>query len=257
MLSFEKSGPPIAAIKNNKRTSDGRKIKMRKVYVTDDDSALDESVLTFDSPVIPIPYKMEGQRSAIYVMGASGSGKSTYIKNSIVASKPGDRRILLFTTADDLDPVFEDAFENFKKVNYMKDVDSLYTLTVEDLKDCLCIFDDFDCSTDVNVNAFMVRLVKSVLENGRKLNISLYCVSHNPRDFIRTRTIILECDTFVCFPQTNRSSVLNFLKIYFDDNKDFLDMVKNTRDNGRFTFCTLHRNVPRYMITHKSIRLLA
>jgi hypothetical protein len=224
----------------------------KQIYVDERSEDLDTDVMYTTEPIQPIPYMLKGQRTAVYVVGASGSGKSTFIAN-MLATMPKKKKRYLFSVQEAKDPAFP---ASIKKVNYMKHKALFSTLEAEDLKNSICIFDDHDLSTDKSVNATAAALLNSLLENGRKLNIDLFVVSHNPRDFLRTRTMILECDTYVLFPQTNRTAVARFLKEYFDDDKDFLATVKSIDDAGRFSFVCLHKNVPRLMTTAKSIRLL-
>lgn len=257
-LTMEKNGPAIAFVKED---------KSKKVYVADAPATMPtvggsiftppkhegERAIIFKDELQPIPYRMKGQRSAVYVVGASGSGKSTFIANCIKTQPKKD--VYLFTTATDMDPALE-KIKRLKKVNYMKAKENIKYVTVDDLKDSICIFDDHDNSTDREINRILQTLVNSILENGRKLKIDMYVVSHNPRDFLRTRTLILECDSFVVFPQTNRVATVRFLKEYFDDDKNFLQKMKFLNDGGRFTFAMFHKNVPRYMVTKHSVQLL-
>lgn len=243
-LTFEKDGPAVA------RVADDKKVK---VYVASGDG---QETMEFAEKIEPVPYKRKNQRVGVYVVGAAGSGKSRFIAQCIKAMPK--KKVLLFTTARDLDPVFD--MDRVHKVDYMEDKETLYTLVPEDLAETICIFDDFDASMDPKVNKFMIMLINSVLENGRKLDIDVFAVSHNPRDYNRTRTLIMECDTFVVFPQTNRTATLKFLKEYYDDDKEFLSMIKNLKDGdkeGQFTYAYLRKNVPRYMVSNKSVRLLA
>ena len=225
----------------------------KQIYVDERSEDLDTDVMYTTEPIQPIPYMLKGQRTAVYVVGASGSGKSTFIAN-MLATMPKKKKRYLFSVQEAMDPAFP---KSVKKVKYAKELATFLTLSPEELKDSICIFDDHDTSTDKDVNKAAAALLHSLLENGRKLNIDLFVVSHNPRDFNRTRTMILECDTFVLFPQTNRTAVTKFLREYFEDDKDFLATVKAVNDGGRFSFVTLHKNVPRYMLTTHSARLLA
>ena len=243
-LTTEKTGPPIAKVKGSKAVAGAT----TKLYVADGPGPT-----TFESSGLQyVPYVLKGQRVAVYIVGAAGSGKSVWIANA-VKSLPA-KETFLFTTASDLDPAFDD--DRVTLVDYMSDPSVLDDFSIDDLADSICIFDDFDNSTNSAINAKMQAIIRTVLENGRKLKIDVFVVSHNPRDYQRTRTLILECSTFVVFPQTNRAATMRFLKEYFDDDKRFLERVKRVADGGRFTWVALHKAVPRYMVTEKSASLL-
>lgn len=231
-------GPPIARAKGNKKL---------KLYISDGPGP--ESYES--SGLQCIPYATSGQRVAVFVVGASGSGKSTWISQAIKTMKHKD--VILFTTAEDLDPAYG---KRVIKIDYMNDPSIIEDFDITELEESICIFDDFDNSTNSAVNSAMGRIIKTVLENGRKLKVDVFVVSHNPRDYMRTRTLILQCQTYVLFPQTNRNASMKFLKEYFDDDRDFLTNVKRLTDGGRFTWVALHKNAPRYMLTERSAHLL-
>tara|TARA_R110002072_G_scaffold253850_1_gene412629 strand:+ start:1045 stop:1806 length:762 start_codon:yes stop_codon:yes gene_type:complete len=243
-LTTVKDGPPIAKVKGSK----GLGGATTKLYVADGPGPT-----SFEASGLQlVPYTMKGQRVAVYIVGAAGSGKSVWIANAIKAMPK--KQTLLFTTASELDPAFDK--DKVVQIDYMADPEILNTFNIDDLQDSICIFDDFDNSTNPKINAQMQAIIRTVLENGRKLQIDVFVVSHNPRDYNRTRTLILECSTFVVFPQTNRAATLRFLREYFDDDRRFLERVKRISDGGRFTWVALHKSVPRYMVTEKSATLL-
>ena len=249
-LTFQKE---TKGVKNEGPIAFFKEDRKKKIYVTPAvasmpdaqghfapiDHTAEKRVMVFKDELQPVPFTMKGQRSAVYVVGASGSGKSTFIANAIKASGRG-KDVYLFTTATDLDPALA-KLKKINKVDYVNDPEALKEIHVDDLAESICIFDDHDNSTNRAVNSTMQRLVNAILENGRKLKIDLYVVSHNPRDFLRTRTLILECDSYVVFPQTNRIATDRFRSI-----PDAHSRARAPRKSGRAHF--VRQNMFEYVI---------
>lgn len=224
---------------------------------------------------IPIPYlsKKSKQRSAIFISGVSGSGKSTIAKQlidgykSILPKLTDDKgnkqkyRIIFFTQSPDLDPAFQEIAHKkdgslrpeFIHVVLGKDP-FYYQLTPELMKNSIIMFDDYE-NVDKQTFAFTLNLIKDLLERGRKLNIQLILVNHQTQNYSRTRPIIFECDSFVLFPNSNPNSVKKFLLSYLDiDKKEVDDIINQAME--QFDFLYIHKSVPRYIMSRNKIRLL-
>ena len=224
---------------------------------------------------IPIPYlsKKSKQRSAVFISGVSGSGKSTIAKQLIdgyksilpkLTDKDGNKkkyRIIFFTQSADLDHAFEEVAK--KRDGTIRDEfihvvigkDPYYgSLTPELLKNSIIIFDDYE-NVDKATFAFTITLIKDLLERGRKLNIQLILINHQTQNYSKTRPIIFECDSFILFPNSNPNSVKKFLLSYLDIDKKEVDELINQAMN-QFDFLFIHKSVPRYVMSRNKIQLL-
>ena len=222
-----------------------------------------------DLKVIPYHDKKHKQRSAIYISGIAGSGKSSLCAQILETTDPD--RIILFSTASELDPVYrkyEDEDEKhykkcvkekkeykpkFIRINLKTD-EALELVQVENLKDSTCVFDDFQVLTK-NRFAVVQKLLDDCLENGRKLNIQIISIVHQSQNYNKTRNIIFESDTFILFPWTNQNAVKKFLKSYGDMNDDEIKEAIDMSSN-KFDFLLYRKSYPRYIQTKRQIKLL-
>lgn len=222
-----------------------------------------------ENTIIPYLDEKSKQRSAIFISGISGSGKSTVCKEILDNVKP--KRILLFTTASNLDPVYEAYQKEDEKFFYecqkkkkeytpkfiqinLKQDECLELLTVQNLANSTCIFDDFQI-LDKKRYAVVESLLNDCLENGRKLNIRVITIVHQSQNYNKTRNIIFESDTFVLFPWTNQNAVKKFLTSYGDMSKDEIEKAIS-ESSEKFDRLIYHKSYPRYIQTKNKIYLL-
>lgn len=203
-----------------------------------------------------IPHFDNIDRFVCHVIGVSGSGKSTFAsalaRNYITE---GRGRVAIFCPTN----VVEDpAYEDLKICQFAMD-NSLLDIPFNIEKDIgvnnLIIFDDCGSVKNGNVTNKIIEIITSVLETGRKHNISLIITSHAPQVFGRRLSNILSSETHyhVVFPQGNDRPVSKFLNdiIKIDKNK-----MKNT--DGEFPrWVVCHQNYPKYIMSEKYVKLLS
>lgn len=251
---------PIGLTKSGKYICFGSKKEKDKQEVTD-----------LESSISMLPYLDEKskQRSAVFISGISGSGKSTVCKEILDNVKP--RKIILFTTASNLDPVYKEYQQQDEKHFYecqkkkkqyepkfihinLKCDECLELLTVENLANSTVIFDDFQI-LDKKRYCLVESLLNDCLENGRKLSIQIITVVHQTQNYNKTRNIIFESDTFILFPWTNQNAVKKFLTSYGDMSKDEIEKAIN-ESSEKFDRLIYHKSYPRYIQTKNKIYLL-
>lgn len=194
-----------------------------KVYV--DDFVDHDEVMKFDlaeGRMEYVPVIDKNQRCCFYVTGSSGSGKSTWISDCLkkLIKVHKKKETWLFSSILDYDPVYMDKGERMlKKVDYdkvpLEDIIPNDLITYKDgvSQGCIAVFDDYDGNAK---GKKLQPLVNQVLKEGRKLGEDVFLVSHQPRDYMRTREIINQATTFVCFPATNKQAMLGLAKAYWD-----------------------------------------
>lgn len=197
------------------------------VYV-DENPVTEDKTMVFNEPgeMEYVPVRRKNQRCCYYVSGNSGSGKSTWISRCLkrlIRMSP-DKETWLFSSIEDYDPVYKEGDkELLKKVDY--DLVPLSSLRPTDLitkedgksKGCIAVFDDYDGN---EAGKTLQPLLVQCLREGRKLGQDIFMVSHNARDFLRTRDAICQATTFVTFPAQNRIAMLNLAKAYWDMDRD-------------------------------------
>jgi len=198
-----------------------------KVYVSDNPVLKDETMVFNGAGQMEyVPIRRKNQRCCYYVSGNSGSGKSTWIANclrKLIKMSPS-KETWLFSSIQDYDPVYMSGGRPMlKKVDY--DRVPLGSLKPTDLvtredgksKGCIAVFDDYDGNA---AGKELQPLLVQCLREGRKLGQDIFMVSHNARDFLRTRDAICQATTFVTFPAQNRIAMLNLAKAYWDMDKE-------------------------------------
>ena len=184
----------------------------------------------------------------LYIVGASGSGKSyfsaAYVRNHklrypdakffVVSNKAEDAPL------DELNPVAitpEQAGE---------------ITSLASFKNSVVLFDDVD-SFPPEEKKVVMRLYSHMVKDGRSDHIQVMLTSHTACNYHETRDALINSSHLVFFPQYNQGHhLLQFLKLYGDLTKaQIREVLKwDTR------WCVLHREVPRFVLGEHNLRLL-
>ena len=212
----------------------------------------------------PVPYVKDNEISAIsyFIAGVSGSGKSHYtsqLVNNILTLKRFNNighlkeaaDVYLITSAVLDDPAYEKSLKKYFKLDINHD--DFFNLTFSDFKNCIVIFDDVTSMSNKNTEIFIARLQKSIGENSRKSNVAMVSISHQSRDFNKTKYLIHEANYYVLFPHASWNDSKKFLKSYLDYDDNQLKKIKkiSTKTRG---IC-IHKCCPIYTISDKLIYL--
>jgi len=113
-------------------------------------------------------------------------------------------------------------------------------------KGCIAVFDDYDGNA---AGKELQPLLVQCLREGRKLGQDIFMVSHNARDFLRTRDAICQASTFVTFPAQNRIAMLNLAKAYWDmDKEQIKEHMTDLPINSPFYYLA-HNRYPKTIVT--------
>jgi adenylate kinase family enzyme len=225
------------------------------IYYTDEvgfDDCFDEYFVdTKIETIFPIPYLTKDQRIMTSISGASGSGKSVFSSKLIDEIYKIDRNIkgtAIFSAATEPDP----AFAKLKNIFRIDMEESMQTAQITDVRNMICLFDDFGHHRNKYVNAWVHDFLSQLLERSRKLNTHLIVVSHVQRAGHKTRLINLESQSFVVFP-SNLSETTKLLKDYLAFNKKQLEYALDIgKKNGRFAYIYINR-MPNYLVSQDRI----
>lgn len=177
----------------------------------------------------------------VYISGATGAGKSYFIRKMVDKDKKG-RRCVLFTDLDKEDP----AYEGMNYVKYNKDGPYNNEWLKKNQANKIMIFDDVQYNDEVN------EYRDKLLEKGRHLNIIVVCVNHKLQDYWSSKVPLNECRYVVCFPCSNRGSAAKFIKSELELNKHRVDnILSKVCDEGRHMI--VHRFSPNFIAGTKSI----
>ena len=216
------------------------------------DSAANKSVeLPDDSTFQAIPDPDPSKRQVWYVAGQSGSGKSYFARGIAENYKKlfPDRDIYLISK------LMEDETLDKMKVGKPKRI-NLETLVsdpvdLEEFKDCLVIFDDWD-TLDKPYFPIVHKLIEDLAIMGRHTNTSMLILSHYLTNYSKTRLILGEAQFLVLYPLATSAKALKYVCEHYG-NMDKEDIVKMKR-RGRWVL--IHKNYPSYVLSTGEANLL-
>lgn len=240
-----------------------KKKPLYAVYITkeklDDDE--EPTPLTTDddkNQFTPIPIIKHNELNAIsyFIAGTSGSGKSYYtaklVNNILTQPRFENGHIFLISGQTKPDPAYEDNIKSYFKLDM--EHEDFYSLTYNDFENCIVIFDDTTSLGNRGREQFVFNLQKSLSENARKNNIALINISHQSRDFVKTKYIIHEATNYVLFPSSSWNDSRKFLKSYMDYDEDELKEVKKLSRHTR-GIC-IHKSNPQYILSDHLIKFV-
>ena len=198
--------------------------------------------------LLPSPDK--GKREVWYIAGQSGSGKSYIAKGlaDMYHKLFPDRGVYLISKLKEDETL--DKLKFLKRLNLQTFVEDYPDL--EEFKDCLVIFDDYDTLTG-DVQKVVEKLVDDLAIMGRHTNTSMLCLSHYLTNYKKTRLLLNEATHIVVYPLSTSYHALRYLlKNYVGVDEDDL---KRQRRLGSRWLCYA-KGFPQYMVSQKNAELL-
>ena len=258
--SFGKNNDQIiklALIKNSD------KIKKYLYFDKKSDNGEQSIKLTGRDKFQPVPIKIKNQIERLFISGASGSGKSTYLANWLKEWKKikgnKDKPIYLFSSVE-YDDVLDTPFEE-NIIRPLEDMDGddllLDPLQLDDFEEgSVLIFDDVMKIQCIKTRVALQNLMDSMLEIARHSDLTIIATSHILANYKATRTLQNEATSVTIFPRY--SGGLYGIKQYLEkkigmdkiEMKQLLSLSKNSR------FVTIYRNMsPMVVISEKECYL--
>lgn len=195
------------------------------------------------------------QVDRIYVTGASGCGKSTWIRNycSAFHIMYPQAKVLLFSSKTE-DKLL-DGVKYIERVRIDDDI-VINQMKLSEIsnksKPSLCIFDDIQDFPTPKINKEITRLRDEIMRNGRAYGIFSVFVWHEVCDYVRTKHMISECNKCVIFPKRCGAGTYDYLltkKLYLTPKN--VKMINELKSN----YVCISRGVLRLIISDKYIIL--
>ncbi len=224
------------------------------IYVDENDELEGEPVVRLEvtegNKFVSIPFIPKDQRSAFFISGVSGSGKSTSgamtvkLVRSIKEFKK--YKTYLITLKKEKDPAFA-KLKNFWPLD-LTDRDTLAELEDTEFENCIVIFDDWE-RADRDLLVWIFDLQRKLLELSRNRRVIPIVMTHVTQQGYLTKGIIFECDTYIMYHRNNFNACKRFLLAYLDVTKEMIEEIKTMK--GRFI--TVRKSFPTHLLSEKLI----
>lgn len=243
--------------KNNSR---GLPKHLSELYSNAMNKIISEAKKSFSIPdngmLYPLPIVIPNQVDHIFVAGATGSGKSTWVSNYIYYYKKffPKREIFVFSRLKEDEVLDKHSVTRVEIDDQLLDEPMNPKEFVEESKyGALVIFDDIASIPDKDLNKEIHRIRDDLLEVGRHHNISVISTSHMLMDYKKTRNLLNEASAVVFFPKTSSKYHINrYLKVYGGLSAKEIEKIMSL--NSRWVY---HRkNVPQLIMYEKGCFLL-
>lgn len=216
------------------------------------DSASDTSLeLPDDSTFQPIPSADPKCRQVFYVAGQSGSGKSYFARGIAENYKKlyPHREIYLISKLQEDETLDKMKVGKPKRISLQSLVDD--PVDLDEFKDCLVIFDDFD-TLDKPFDKVVHKLIEDLCIMGRHSNTSMLILSHYLTNYSKTRLILGECQYLVLYPLATSQKALKYVCEHYGglDKEDIIGLKKRGR------WVCIHKNYPSYVISAHEANML-
>jgi hypothetical protein len=182
------------------------------------------------------------ERTVVYIIGRSGSGKSYFCRDFIIKWKEMNPYNDVYIVSR------EDNDEAFKNLNAYKINNNNFaegTVTMDEIDEgSLVVMDDIDSIiNDNNIIPNIIKLRDEIMESGRKRKISLLVTSHRPIKGKETQLLLNEANYIVLFPQ-GMTSLDKFLYVKLDMMKEQVRKVCGLKTR----YVIIHNGAPQWIL---------
>ncbi len=187
----------------------------------------------------------------IFIAGSSGSGKSTLASMYILEYKLmfPKNKIFLFSTHDG-----EKAYQIHKGIIQIKLNNEILNenITLKDLQNSLCIFDDADNLQSKSIQHYINQLNSDLIANGRKYNIHVLTLCHQLMDYSKTRLLLIEANKVIFFLHNGKYHIQRYLKVYAGLDQNQIRQIMRLKSR----WVCLNTGFPNYYISQHEIALI-
>ena len=193
---------------------------------------------------------------------APSEGGKTFLAKEICKFDQRKRPVIVFSKIDDDESLRElaklrtpsDKKSRLVKIPLHSEDQLLDLPSNEDLKGTICLFDDID-SFPSDIAKFIREYRDSMLESGRHHNITVISTSHILNNYMKTKTVLNECEWVCLFPASNKRHAFSFLKDRFGLEKaEAMFLINKAMQSGRYLCLKL--SAPNLLLHSKGIILI-
>jgi hypothetical protein len=241
----------IEAVEKGVEPEGDAKIKAVYKRIVEDKEEDKEIVLPDDSMFCPIPDPDPKVRQIWYVAGISGSGKSYFARGIAENYKKlfPEREVYLISKLNEDETLDKMKIGKPKRISLESLVDDYPAL--EEFKDCLIIFDDFDTLT-APYDKIVLKLIDDLAIMGRHTGTSMLVLSHYLTNYKKTRLILGEAHFIVLYPMATSFKAMKYVCEHHCGMTK--EEVQGLKKLGRWVAC--HKVYPQYIVSAHNAYLL-
>lgn len=194
----------------------------------------------------------EKERDILYISGMSGSGKSYYCRNYILQYHKiyPDNKIFLFSTCLE-DPAYDD-LEYIKRYELDDEFINEH-FEIDNFKDMLIIFDDFDTIMNKIIKNKIREIIDMILQTGRKTHTSALITSHLATDGKQTKLILHEATSITFFLKGCGGRSINYLlDAYLGLDKNQIKKIRKIKSRA----ITIFKTYPQVILGEKELFII-
>lgn len=251
-LNLDKIGRPLAIIEG------GTKNKNKTVSISTNEAEEEDIKRAFrridladDQKFQQVP-NPDTERQIMYITGASGSGKSTYIAKYCKQYKKAfpDNEIYVFSALNE-----DESLDVISPKRIIIDERMISDpLGVDDFKDAMVIFDDIDVISNKKLRESVYQLLNALLETGRHTKSSVCISNHLPTAGRDTRRVLNESHSVIWFPHSGSGvGMKRLLCDYLGLDKDLNKKLKKMKTRWACCF----KSYPSICMTERNMWLMA
>lgn len=186
----------------------------------------------------------------VFLSGGTGSGKSYMAKQIIKQIKPP--KVYLFSSLWDGD------YDDVKNITQIDLIDIMNTNSLnvhqifELMEDDSCIIFDDIMSFGTKISKPYIELRTICLQKSRHKNQSILVCEQSAMLGAATRSILLNCNYYVCFPKNNYKSFFSLASNYLGLTKDKILEIQKLRSR----YVMFSKNYPAYYISAIEVSML-
>jgi len=238
-----------------------------EVYLSEDQAKSEEDKGRLKEPWF-LKYKPTGIEMVeiTYIYGPNRSGKTYYgAKYATLWSEMFENWPIFLFSRRDQDKVLDDIVNTSgdRAVSRVAIDESLITnpLSMLDFEHSLVIFDDIDTIADKKICKAVQKLRDDIMETGRQKMIYVINTSHLGANYMSTRTVLNEANSYTLFPRKgNYEHNCRILKEKMGMKPDMVRKIMDRPDGiaykGKWGWVTVYKDSPQYIISESGVRLL-
>jgi len=240
----------------------GGELDKKFLFLCDDDSGDTEIKLEGRSQFQPVPFHAKEQIERLYISGASGSGKSTYLAKWLrqFLKQKGNRDVPIYIFSSvEHDPILDDdALIGPNIIRVLDEIDENEILTeplgLDDfVEGSILIFDDTFKLNPPKLRVLVFCLLESMLEIARHKNLTIITTSHILSNYRQTRTIQNEATAVTIFPAFAGGlyGIREYLKRKVGMSPQSIKKILSLSKTSRWI--TLYRTCPMFVLSAKEV----